>query len=510
MNRRNYPVSAAILIFPLLLTAAFAAVCGGCRFFYMTPVTVTAWEPKEAVISGSEREDVRVTFSAPMDRLSAERAFALTYRGSPVSGLYRWEGETLIFEVLQPFPRPGEYRMAVADTAEDLYGNNPAEDFSHCFSRGGDTRRPEIIAVEPADGSEAAGELRAITIIFSEGMDRGSVYDSFSIEPSIEGNFIWAEEDSLVRFVPVREFEAKTRYTFVIGSGAADTAGNSLAEDFRSVFTLGRGYPEPEIVSAGTSSGDVVLTAETPGDADIEVNGGWECYAGIRLIFNTPVTLRSAEKGIRIFPETHLLLLPEDAAADTLTVTFPEGLVYDTVYTVTIGTEIESEAGLPLPKEIRYTIRSNGARSRPPSVEKITFFDNPGGGVITEYQAFDLLSLHNFTPHTPGQDTAFFDIYFRAAETAELIPGNFMEAFSCSVTNGCAVFDALAVEYETLSGPAPDPPAGEGEKVTRVHFRIEDKPENGIVELKLDKTFADSLGNEMTEDWIFPLNEATP
>jgi hypothetical protein len=341
-------------------------------------------------------------------------------------------------------------------------------------------------------------------------MDRNSVYDGFSIEPSLEGSFIWAEEDSRVRFVPVRSFEAKTRYTFVIDSGAADKAGNCMAEDFRSAFTPGCGHPAPELISAGTISGDTLLTAETAGDAVSEVNRGWECFADIRLIFSTPVTLRSAERGIRIFPETRMIILPENAASDTLTVSFPDGLVYDTVYTVTIGPEIESGAGLTLPEEIRYVVRTDGARSRPPVVEKVTFFDNPGGGEITEYQSFDLLALHNFTPHAPGQDTAFFDIYFRVAETAELVPENFMGAFSCGVTNGCAVFDAFAIEYETLSGPAPDPPASAEERVLRVHFRIEDKPENGIIELKLEKSFADSLGSEMTEDWIFPLNEATP
>lgn len=495
----------------LMLLAAFVLSCSACRYFHMNPVSVAAWQPEQSCISKDRKKTVSITFSAPMSRINTEQAFAITLEGLPVPGRFRWEANTLQYDILEQFPRTGTYQITVAETAEDCYGNNLSAQFTHTFALTKDKGRPEITRCIPADGSETAEGVSKLTVYFSEPVERNSVYENFSIKPGVEGSFLWEQNDSSFTFVPSQPFRPQIRYRYTVGADTSDTAGNTIGEDFRGEFTSGCGYDVPGLLSAGTPDGSILLTPVVDEEEPSVICGGLETFSNLLLQFSVPVSVASVDRAFSIFPEASVELLPDNVAvSDSITVVFPERLAYDTVYTLHLDTNTESAQGINLPEAVCWRLRTDGPASRPPSIEQVTFLDNPAAGEIQTYSSYDLLQLDNFEPHTPGQESAFFDLYFRTAESAEINILQFMNSFSCSSTNNCAAIEITAAECGVLSGPPPVPPEGDGQTIIRVHISVEDKAGNGIIEFRLDSSMQDSYGNHPESDWYFPLNEATP
>lgn len=77
----------------------------------------------------------------------------------------------------------------------------------------------------------------AITITFSEPMDRASVEQAFSLSPAMDGQFAWSSDSRTVTWTPNRGLEAGTRYVVAIDSSARDLAGNTATGLYTFDFT---------------------------------------------------------------------------------------------------------------------------------------------------------------------------------------------------------------------------------------------------------------------------------
>lgn len=152
------------------------------------------------------------------------------------------------------------------------------------FSAGCVTDRtaPEVTGYSPDDGATGVMLSTSIQLTFSEDMEESSVEGAFGLEPEASGSFVWSGESS-VTFWPTGPLDSNTAYTISLGTGAADRAGNPLAQAFGSGFTTG----------IQTQSGTVYMLGRS-------VNEGWFEYWGRDWDDRHPVV----RGGIRLFHRT--------------------------------------------------------------------------------------------------------------------------------------------------------------------------------------------------------------
>ena len=85
---------------------------------------------------------------------------------------------------------------------------------------------PVVTETSPVEGSEI-NPINGITLYFNQPMNRETVETSFSIEPSLPGQFKWLDENSALQFVPSRDLPLKTEIVVQVGTNAK--AANGLA-----------------------------------------------------------------------------------------------------------------------------------------------------------------------------------------------------------------------------------------------------------------------------------------
>jgi len=81
-----------------------------------------------------------------------------------------------------------------------------------------------------------------IVVTFSEPMDRSSVEQAFSINPAMDGAFVWSSVSRVVTFVPARDLESGATYFIVIDPTARDAAGNTMAQSKTFTFSTAPGF----------------------------------------------------------------------------------------------------------------------------------------------------------------------------------------------------------------------------------------------------------------------------
>ncbi len=91
---------------------------------------------------------------------------------------------------------------------------------------------PEVLEAEPDGGRHPLST--AVNITFNIDMDRGSVQEAFTIEPDINGTFLWSER--MVSFVPDDDLSENTEYKVRISTQAEDLWGRELKDDLEIKF----------------------------------------------------------------------------------------------------------------------------------------------------------------------------------------------------------------------------------------------------------------------------------
>lgn len=93
-----------------------------------TPPTVLAISPSYGAIGVAQKETLSVTFSEPMDKASAQTAFAITSPSGFNAGVFTWntEGTVMTFNPDTDFPYGATVEWQVTTIAKDLAGNTLA------------------------------------------------------------------------------------------------------------------------------------------------------------------------------------------------------------------------------------------------------------------------------------------------------------------------------------------------------------------------------------------------
>jgi uncharacterized protein YfaS (alpha-2-macroglobulin family) len=199
-------------------------------------------------------EQVKVTFSQPMDRASAEARFTLRAVGAEraVAGSFSWSDDsTLVFQPGQPLALATQYegRVAAGAAAASNAQATMKGDFSWRFTSVG---LPGVVSTKPANG-ETEADRWSVNMIFATPMDEESVEDNISITPEPEEDSMWVNCDpSCINLYMNFPMGYSTAYTITIGAAAKDRYGRTLGQDFVFSFVTEPHPPGVSIRKSGT------------------------------------------------------------------------------------------------------------------------------------------------------------------------------------------------------------------------------------------------------------------
>jgi hypothetical protein len=100
----------------------------------------------------------------------------------------------------------------------------------------GDSVKPTVEKMNKPISMQNAAINTTIELVFSEEMNRTSVEKSFSIFPSVKGNFTW-ENNRKFSYIMDNNLSYNKSYKITIGKNSMDLAGNNISEDIVFTFT---------------------------------------------------------------------------------------------------------------------------------------------------------------------------------------------------------------------------------------------------------------------------------
>lgn len=172
---------------------------------------------------------IEVDFSEPVQRLTAEAAFAIS---PAVDGSFSWSSASLTFTPAGRLPLRTAFEVTIGPGVRDAVGNqtvSAAPRFS--FTTVGN---PGIVASDPVEAADDVALDSAVVVDFSTLMDTPSVERAIRLAPSVKVRLRWAGERLTI--LPVQPLDPHRRYTLTIGVGALDQAGTPLERPFTLTF----------------------------------------------------------------------------------------------------------------------------------------------------------------------------------------------------------------------------------------------------------------------------------
>ena len=139
--------------------------------------------------------------------------------------------------------KPGNYALIMnaqyykSDTVSVSVSANKTSFADRFLTLVPDYNPPAIISVNPSNGSSNLDLTAVINLNFNIWMNKTSVENSFTISPSVNGNFKWSDNDKTVKFIPKQKLSPGTRYEISISTNAESHFGIKMPQSFSSDFT---------------------------------------------------------------------------------------------------------------------------------------------------------------------------------------------------------------------------------------------------------------------------------
>lgn len=165
-------------------------------------------------------------------------------------------GSSLVLKPKQPLQQLVEYVVVIPDGAV-ANAENDAPNTAHNFSfKCG--APPQLVKVEPTNGSKEVFRDQIILLTFSEAIRAGADFSRLSVRTgNTQINYSIKLEYNCIFLTPTSILPANTLVTVFIPKNAfVDLGGSSLDKDYTVSFTTGSGAYPPRIVSSSPSDGD--------------------------------------------------------------------------------------------------------------------------------------------------------------------------------------------------------------------------------------------------------------
>jgi len=212
-----------------------------------TPPSVISSDPPftNGAVNGIALDyNITVNFSKCMNRESVEKAFSIT---PDASGYFVWSenvpgltGSRITYRLSSTLSFGKLYTFGISKSAMDTAGNSLSSDYRVSFITGSDFTLPRVKGIYDASTLPALSgywtrdslnglisrDIR-IAVDFEKAMNRTSAESSFSITPSVQGNYEW-DSDSKLIFKPLASLKPETSYQIYIDKTAKDINGLTM------------------------------------------------------------------------------------------------------------------------------------------------------------------------------------------------------------------------------------------------------------------------------------------
>jgi len=169
---------------------------------------------------------IRIRFSEDMETRYFVRALELR----PWFAHYlEWHDNDSLLTIVPELLQPGGYTVSVNTYAMDPHGNHLPERYTVSFT----VTRPRLVSSWPADGAQKVPVDTAVTLRFSEEMDRASVAGALSAGFSYTASW----NGSAVMLYPIGNLSYSTDYTVRLDENATNLYGIGLEDSYTVSFS---------------------------------------------------------------------------------------------------------------------------------------------------------------------------------------------------------------------------------------------------------------------------------
>jgi hypothetical protein len=225
----------------------------------VTPPSILTRSPRENATGVGTMEPVVVAFSEPMSYESVFSAFTWTSSNGDVHfSMDQLNLNEYVFSPLELLARGTTYTVTLTSAAKDWEGNSLVEtSWTYVTMTSLDTTPPSLVSSVPANGATNVSTGVAITLTFSEPVNRSSLKDVAIAPAPGDGTEEWQNGDRSVSFTPDQPLVEDTQYLLVIPPGSIeDLSGNRNIGKIIIQFTTGASFPSGSI--QGAVAGDIL------------------------------------------------------------------------------------------------------------------------------------------------------------------------------------------------------------------------------------------------------------
>ena len=243
-----------ILLMTAFAALSLAAFLGGCKkddFVQVDGVCplVVSTDPANAATSVALNKVITVTFNEVMNAATITQASITLTGAAPVTGTITYSGTTASFTPSSPLAINTTYTGRVTTAVKDLMGNALQTDYVWTFSTG-TTLSPVVIATDPANNETGVPLNKTVTATFNMPMNSLTINaTTFTLKQgttAIAGSVSYS--GTTASFTPTTPLTLNTVYTATITTGAKNTTGTALANNYVWTFTTGT-LTAPRVIS---------------------------------------------------------------------------------------------------------------------------------------------------------------------------------------------------------------------------------------------------------------------
>jgi hypothetical protein len=411
-----------------------------------TAPTVTAVTPTAGSTINNPATTVTAIFSKAMTAASiSATAVLLTGPGAtavPATVTYNAGTQTAALTPTAALTNGTLYTATIKSGAggvKDLAGNTLTADVVWTFTV--DTTAPTVTAVSPLAGATINNITPAVTVTFSEAVNGVSGTTVLLTGPggAVAATVGYAPATHVATLTPTTALTSGALYTVTVKSGASgvtDVAGNPLASDFTSTFTVDTTPPTVTAVSPANGALTTVTTVTaTFSEAVTAVSGTTMTLTGPGGPVAATVTYNAA---------THVATLTPTAA-----------LTSGTLYTATVkggASGVTDLAGNPLAADVTWTFTNDTTAPTVTAVSPINgaFINNatpPVTATFSKPMSTGTIGTSTMLLTGPGGAVAATVAYNPATTTATLTPTAALTSatlYTATVKSGAAGVKDLA------------------------------------------------------------------
>jgi hypothetical protein len=272
--------------------------------------------------------NISITFNEPIYTPSLEDSIQISpYIDAEISLV---DDRKIIINPVENLSYITEYYVSINTQIVNMINRSMKFPFNFSFTTESDTIPPYVIDHYPTGNVELHPDLKTISIIFSEPVDRITVQDRFKVSPNIIGNYSWLNDDRSMNYEISQLLLYNSSYIVTIEPGYLDKWDNPSIEEFNFSFVtvVDNGTPSNGKPNETDKSPPFIIDYFPSIKDMVPVEIDW-----LIITFNEQVNQTSVEDRFKIKPTTKGKIFWTNNNM-TLNYLFSENLLYSTNYTI--------------------------------------------------------------------------------------------------------------------------------------------------------------------------------